>query len=130
MSSTPTSSPWPAPTWADAAISPLPAPLTSPPSAHPTRRPASALIETVRRLASRTERAEHAGLKEEQRIRADLLDLPLGWFVLHAADTAMFPDLDAGADHVVVGPAGVFLIYLEHHLGAKVWISEHRLTID
>ena len=58
------------------------------------------------------------------------LDLPVGWFVLHAADTASFPDLDAGADHVAVGPGGVFLIYLEHHLGAKVWISEHRLTID
>jgi hypothetical protein len=88
------------------------------------------LIDTVRRLASPTERAEHAALKEEQRIRADLLDLPVGWFVLHSADTAAFSDLDAGADHVAVGPAGVFLIYLEHHLGAKVWISEHRLTID
>ena len=88
------------------------------------------MIETVRRLASPSERAEHAALKEEQRIRADLLDLPVGWFVLHAADTATFQDLDAGADHVAVGPGGVFLIYLEHHLGAKVWISDHRLTIN
>jgi len=94
------------------------------------RRPVAALIETARRLTSRTERAEHAALKEEQRIRADLVDLPAGWFVLHSPDISAFPELDGDADHVAVGPGGVFLIYLEHHLGAKVWVSEHRLTID
>lgn len=96
----------------------------------PQRRPVAALIETVRRLTSASERAEHAALKEEQRIRADLLDLPVGWFVLHATEISTFAELDPAAAHVAVGPGGVFLIYLEHHLGAKVWISEHRLTID
>src|SRR3954447_10286482 len=130
MTVTPTLSPWPAPTLADAATSSPPAPAISPTVHAPPRRPVAALIETVRRLASPSERAEHAALKEEQRIRADLVDLPVGWFVVHGADIATFPDLDAAADHVAVGPGGVFLIYLEHRLGAKVWISEHRLTID
>ena len=46
------------------------------------RRPVTALIETARRWTSRTERAEHAAFKEEQRIHNELLDLPAGWFVL------------------------------------------------
>src|SRR3954454_9228522 len=130
MTVTPTLSPWPAPSAAEAAASCPPPPVMLPNVEVPPRRPVAALIETVRRLTSTSERAEHAALKEEQRIRADLLDLPVGWFVLHATDISTFPELDADADHVAVGPGGVFLIYLEHHLGAKVWISEHRLTID
>src|SRR3954452_19352458 len=130
MTVTPTLSPWPAPSAADAAASCPPPPVMLPNVEVPPRRPVAALIETVRRLTSASERAEHAALKEEQRIRVDLLDLPVGWFVLHATDISTFPELDADADHVAVGPGGVFLIYLELHLGAKVWISEHRLTID
>jgi len=30
----------------------------------------------------------------------------------------------------VIGPGGVFVIHLEHHSGAKVWVSEHAMTID
>src|SRR4051794_19991274 len=130
MTGTPTLSPWPAPTMADAATSCPPPPKIQTNSPTQQRRPVAALRDTVRRLTSSSERAEHAAGKEEQRIRADLVDLPAGWFVLHSADIATLPELDARADHVAVGPGGVFLIYLEHHLGAKVWISEHRLTID
>ena len=30
----------------------------------------------------------------------------------------------------MIGPGGVFPIYLEHQPAAKVWISEHKLTIN
>ena len=33
-------------------------------------------------------------------------------------------------DHVVIGPGGVFTIYVEHQPGAKVWVSEHAVTIN
>jgi len=129
-----TLSPWPAPTPADAATSSPPTPPlpVAAPSIEvsPQRRPVTALIETARRWTSRSERAEHAAFKEEQRIRSELLDLPAGWFVLDSDQASRFPELDGAPDHVAVGPAGVFLIHLEHHLGAKVWVSEHRLTID
>jgi hypothetical protein len=31
---------------------------------------------------------------------------------------------------VVIGPAGVFMLHLDHHPGAKVWVSEHKVTIN
>ena len=34
------------------------------------------------------------------------------------------------AERVVIGPGGVFLIVLEHQLAAKVWVTEHQLTIN
>jgi len=130
MSVPPTLSPWPAPTLDDAATYNLPAPVDVRAVAPAPRRSVVVLVETARRMTSRSERAEHAALKEEQRIRADLLDLPAGWFLLHSSDLAPLPELDRSANHVAVGPGGVFLIYLAHHVGAKVWVSEHALTID
>jgi hypothetical protein len=138
MTVTPTLSPWPAPTLAGSA--PRNTPPTPEPAAAevidmpPQRRPiAAALFSTARRLSSRTERAEHAALKEEQKIRAELADLPAGWFVLQSLDIECLdhhdPD-DLHVDHVVIGPGGVFTIYVEHQLGAKVWVSEHAVTIN
>ena len=37
---------------------------------------------------------------------------------------------DGEIDHVVVGPGGVFTIHLEHQPAAKVWVSEHKVTIN
>jgi hypothetical protein len=132
MTETPTLSPWPAPTLADAAPQRAePTPVVVEP---PLRRSVSALLDTARRLSSRSERAEHAALKEEQRIRDELTDLPAGWYVLPSLDAAE-RDVDDQADaerleHVVIGPGGVFIITLEHQSGAKVWVSEHTVTID
>ena len=97
------------------------------------QRPIAALLSTARRLSSRTERAAHAALKEEQKIGAELADLPAGWFVLASLDIECLdqpdPD-DLHVDHAVIGPAGVFTIYVEHEPGAKVWVSEHAVTIN
>jgi hypothetical protein len=136
MTVTPTLSPWPAPTLADSA------PRQTPPPPEPTapqvidppqQRPIAALLNTARRLSSRTERAAHAALKEEQKIGAELADLPAGWFVLASLDIEPLdhrdPD-DLHVDHVVIGPTGVFTIYVEHQPGAKVWVSEHAVTIN
>ena len=136
MTVTPTLSPWPAPTLAD--LAPGQSPPTPEPDAPqvidpPQQRPIAALLNTARRLSSRTERAAHATLKEEQKIGAELADLPAGWFVLASLDIECLdhhdPD-DLHVDHVVIGPGGVFTIYVEHQPGAKVWVSEHAVTIN
>ena len=135
MTASPAASPWPAPTLDDLVLAdaiqpdsatPVPEKSTSP---NPTRHAVTALLNTAKRLSSRTERAEHAAAKEELRISAELDDLPAGWFVLHSLD--IDPDESARrVDHVAIGPGGVFMVYVEHQPGAKVWISEHKVTID
>ena len=144
MTRSPEPSPWPAPTLDDlvladavqpVAVQPDPVtPLSNKPSGpNPTRQAVTALLQTAKRLSSRTERAEHAAAKEELRISAELDDLPAGWFVLHDLDLDLDPDSETDArhvDHVAIGPGGVFMIHLEHQAGAKVWISEHKVTIN
>jgi len=136
MTVTPTLSPWPAPRLADSAsgqLPPTPEPIAPQVNDQPRQRPIAALLTTARRLSSRSERAAHAALKEEQKIGAELADLPAGWFVPASLDTECRdhhdPD-DLPVDHVVIGPGGVFTIYVEHQPGAKVWVSEHAVTIN
>jgi len=134
MTVTPPLSPWPAPSLADAAVRPT---VVAQINETPHRSPVAALLTTARRLSSRSERAEHAALKEEQRISDDLRDLPVGWYLLESLGV---PEVDGESEvtaddthqlrHAVIGPGGVFIIHLEHHPDAKVWVSEHALTID
>ena len=128
MTATPPPCPWPAPTLADAGVVPPETQRT----VLPPRRTVATLVNTARRYSSRAERAEHAALKQLQRIRDELTDLPAGWFVLHSPDVGEFVNNDDGdhVDHVVIGPGGVFAIEVQHRTGAKVWVSEHQLTID
>ena len=138
MTVTPPLSPWPAPTLGDSALPAKPPPSEpngSQGSAAP-HGPIAALRTTARRLSSRAERAEHAALKEEQKILDELADLPVGWFVLQSFDIDCSdhrdpddPD-DLHIDHAVIGPGGVFTVYVEHQSGAKVWVSEHAVTIN
>jgi hypothetical protein len=136
MTVTPTLSPWPAPTladWAPRQTPPTPEPIEPQVIDQPQQRPIAAVLNTARRLSSRTERAARAALKEEQRIGAELAALPAGWCVLASLDIECLdhhdPD-DLHVDHVVIGPGGVFTIYVEHQPGAKVWVSEHAVTIN
>lgn len=136
MTVTPTLSPWPAPTLADSAPGqspPTPEPIAPTIADPPQERPIAGLLTTARRLSSRTERAARAALKEEQKIGAELADLPVGWFMPASLDIESVghhdPD-DLHVDHVVIGPGGVFTIYVEHQPGAKVWVSEHAVTIN
>ena len=119
--------PWPAPTLSDLVLADAPPPARDDCTATSPRRPVASLLSAAKRLTSRTERAEHAAAKEEQRVSDDLDDLPSGWFVLRPIDV----DADARhVDHVAIGPGGIFTIYLEHQRGAKVWVSEHAVTIN
>jgi hypothetical protein len=93
-------------------------------------QPVEVLRRTIKRWCSPSERAEHAAAKEEQRISDELSGLPAGWFVLHSHDVGEGGDVVGDADHVVIGPAGVFLIHLEHHAGANVWVTEHTVSIN
>jgi hypothetical protein len=126
MTSAPSLSPWQAPTLADAA----PNGTGEPTAAKVQRRPADALMSTARWLGSRSERTKVAALKEEQRIRADIGDLPAGWYVLPRPTVGEPGDHEHQVDQVAIGPNGVFIVYLEHHPAARVWVSEHQLTID
>ena len=136
MTVTPTLSPWPAPTLADSA--PHAAPTDTRTSAAevielPPQRPIAALLGRARRFTNRAERAEHAALKEEQKIGAELADLPAGGSscnrsiptvsITRTLTTSMSTTSRSG-------PGGVFMIYVEHQPGAKVWVSEHAVTID
>jgi hypothetical protein len=127
MTSTPQASPWPAPALADLVLADAAPEHIAEPTAtrqhvgaqHP-RRPVASLLSTARRFSSRSERAEHAAAKDEQRLGAELAELPPGWFL----------EQHPPADLVVVGPGGIFLIFIEHQAGAKVWVSEHKVTIN
>ena len=135
MTTTPTHSPWPAPSLADLALADTSSRIDDPTTPHPddlpvARRPVKALLNTAKRLSSRTERAEHAAAKEELKIRTELSELPVGWHVLHTIGVGEFGGNNRPIDHVVIGPGGVFGIYLEHQPGARVWVSEHTLTIN
>ena len=121
MTVTPTLSPWPAPTLVDSVpheTPPTPEPSVAEVIEPPQQRPIAALLSTARRLSNRAERAERAALKEEQKQSLDIECLDH-----HDPD-------DLIVDHAVVGPGGVFAIYVEHQLAAKVWVSEHAVTIN
>lgn len=120
----PTLSPWPAPTLADAAPARADAIELQP------RRPVTTLLARARWLSSRSERVERAASKEVQKINDELADLPAGWFVLHSIDIGELDEHDRDIDHVVIGPGGVFTLHLDHQLAAKVWVSEHKVTIN
>ena len=127
MTVLPTPSPWPAPTLTPT-VRPEPVEPSRPePRA---RHAAHRLLTTARRLANRSERAEHAAAKELHRIEAELDDLPAGWFVVHPNGTGALGHLDSEIDHIVIGPGGVFTIHLDHALGARVWVSAQKVTID
>ena len=135
MTESPTPSPWPAPVPADLVsaeerlLDPQAASQAEKASPAHTRHAVATLLSSARRFGSRTERAEHAAAKEEQRISDELDYLPAGWFVLHSPDIASDDDARP-VDHVAIGPGGVFMVYVEHQAGAKVWISEHKVTIN
>lgn len=73
-----------------------------------------------------------AGALGEREVGARLDRLPDGWNVFHAVPVGTRPD-EAGAvadvDHVVVGPAGVFVINTKHHRGQRVWVGERAVLV-
>ena len=73
-----------------------------------------------------------AGALGEREVGALLDRLPDGWSVFHALPVGTRPD-ESGAvadvDHVVVGPAGVFVINTKHHRGQRVWVGERAVMV-
>ncbi len=121
-------SPWPAPTLADAPTAPT-APGT------PTLRPgfrqlAAGVREAARRVLDPEARAEHLAVKEEQRITSELGDLPCGWFVSPLGDVEVLDGEAGSIDRFVVGPGGVFIIRCQRQPAAQIWVSERAMTID
>lgn len=130
MATPPVPSPWPAPTLGAAATHAAGQPGGAPPiEAHPSR-PVTALVTTAKWLSSRSERAQRAATKVEQRITDELDDLPGGWFALHSIEIGAIEEHPCHLDHVVIGPGGVFTVHVDHQQAAKVWVSEHTVTIN
>jgi hypothetical protein len=88
------------------------------------------LLQAARRLLDPSLRAEHAAMREEQRIVDELGDLPCGWFVSPLANVEALGLHAHATDHFVAGPGGVFIIRSERRLAAQVWVSEQAMTID
>ena len=132
----PPPSPWPAPSLADLvpadAVQATPTPVRAEhsPSTHPTSP--SRRCSTPRSVTAAAPNAPSTPRRKKSSESALELDRPAGRMVPaplvgpRRRRTGARPR----ADHVVIGPGGVFLIYLEHQLGAKVWVSEHKVTID
>jgi hypothetical protein len=134
MSATPTpGSPlatWPAPTLTDAAHRNLDNTTVSGSRRSVRRQPVAGALQAARRLLDPGLRAEHAALRDEQRIADELRDLPCGWFVTPLADVVALDVQPSPTDHFVVGPGGVFIIRSEHRPAAQIWVSEQSMTID
>jgi hypothetical protein len=123
-------SPWPAPTLGAATPHAVSEPAGAPAIEALPSRPVTALVTTAKWLSSRSERAQRAATKVEQRITSELDDLPGGWFVLHSIDIGAIEEHPCHLDHVVIGPGGVFTVHIDHQSAAKVWVSEHTVTIN
>ncbi|WP_223360619.1 nuclease-related domain-containing protein [Leifsonia sp. ZF2019] len=67
------------------------------------------------------------GALGEREIGARLARLPDGWRVFHALPVGSG---DADLDHLVVGPAGVFVIDTTHHRGARVWVAQRSMRVN
>ena len=128
---TPTSPPWPAPTLAEAAARRnIDSSAAAESQVRDRRRPLAVALQAGRRLLDPDLRAEHAAVREEQRIAAELSDLPCGWFVCPLADAEPLGLHAHATDHFVVGPGGVFIIRSERRAAAQIWVSEQAMTID
>ncbi|WP_295118796.1 nuclease-related domain-containing protein [uncultured Leifsonia sp.] len=74
-----------------------------------------------------------AGALGEREVGALLDRLPPGWSAFHAVPVGTRPDESGGVadvDHVVVGPAGVFVINTKHHRGQRVWVGERAVLVS
>lgn len=72
-------------------------------------------------------RSWFVGALGEMEVGRMLSALGAEWFVRHAVP------IGAGTkdvDHLVIGPAGVFVINTKHHRGASVWVGDRVLRIN
>jgi hypothetical protein len=63
----------------------------------------------------------------EQVVGQELALLPTGWQVLHAVPAGA---RGADIDHLVIGPAGVFVLSTKHHAARSVKVGTHVVWID
>ncbi|WP_210481502.1 nuclease-related domain-containing protein [Naasia sp. SYSU D00948] len=70
--------------------------------------------------------AWYRGAKGELLVGELLERLPEGWRVLHSLPIGHAADLD----HVLIGPAGVFVLNTKHHAGKRVWTAGNALLVN
>lgn len=68
----------------------------------------------------------HTGAIGEQLVGAELARLPDGWRVLHAVPAGPVADID----HLVIGPAGTFVINTKRHPGKRIRVGTRVVWID
>jgi hypothetical protein len=68
-----------------------------------------------------------AGENGERLVARELAKLAAGWHVLNAIPLGQ---RGADVDHVVIGPAGVFVLNAKQHLGAKIWVTGNQILVN
>ncbi|WP_256359913.1 nuclease-related domain-containing protein [Cryobacterium shii] len=59
-------------------------------------------------------------------VRSLLATLPPEWTVFHSVVSAA----KSNADHLVIGPGGIFTISTKHHGGTQVRVGKHDMSVD
>jgi hypothetical protein len=72
-------------------------------------------------------RSWYVGALGEIAVGRMLTALGPGWFVRHAVPIGKGTK---DIDHLVIGPAGVFVINTKHHAGASIWVGDHVLQVN
>lgn len=68
-----------------------------------------------------------AGENGERLVARELAKLAAGWHVLNAIPLGQ---RGADIDHIVIGPAGVFVLNAKQHLGAKIWVAGNQILVN
>lgn len=76
------------------------------------------------------ERAWRVGADGEEkvgRVLAKLVKRDPDWRVLHSIPVG---SRGSDIDHLVIGPAGVFVLNTKNHPGARIWVGENTLLVN
>lgn len=73
------------------------------------------------------ERDRRTAARAERRVARELNRLEPGWWVLHSIPLG---DDDADVDHLLIGPAGVFLLEVRDHSRSEVRATSLAVTVD
>lgn len=92
------------------------------------RRRHPLLSRLMRLLGVKTEeRNWRVGADGEEEVARRLRKLGRGWYVLHAVPIG---DRGSDIDHVVIGPAGVYVLNTKNHPGHSVWVADRTFLVS
>jgi len=72
-------------------------------------------------------RAWYSTALSEIAVGEELAGLPAEWSVLHALPVGVG---SSDLDHIVIGPAGVFIVNTKNHPGQVIWVSQRAFLVS